>query len=128
MSSQDKEYNSAQEYAQAMIDDIIALEKTLPTSEQLPINLLTYWCEEIQLLAEQCWNNYLTGKRDDYKFDEDEFTDAYNKAGIRYTGDIIEGLVEDGYVQMGIREDGEIVYSATDKGKGYLDRGFKGKI
>ena len=125
MSSQDKEYNSAQEYAQAMIDDIIALEKTLPTNEQLPINLLTYWCEEIQICAEQYWNDYLAGKRDDYKFDEDEFTAAYNKAGIRYTEEIMDKLVEEEYVQMGIREDGEIVYSATDKGKEYLNKGSK---
>lgn len=125
MSSQDKEYNSAHEYAQAMIDDIIVLEKTLPTSEQLPINLLTYWCEEIQICAEQFWGDYVIGKRDSYKFDEDEFTAAYNKAGIRYTEEIVDGLVEDGYVQMGIREDGEIVYSATDKGKEYLNKGYK---
>ena len=123
MSSQDKEYNSAQEYAQAMIDDIIALEKTLPTNDQLPLNLLTYWCEEIQICAEQFWNDYLAGKRDDYKFDEDEFTATYNKAGLRYTGEILEGLVDDGYVQMGVRGDGEIVYSTTDKGKGYLNGG-----
>jgi hypothetical protein len=125
MSSQHEEYNSAQEYAQVMIDDIIALEKTLPTNEQLPINLFTYWCEEIQICAEQYWNDYLAGKRDDYKFDEDEFTAAYNKAGIRYTEEVVDGLVEDGYVQMGIREDGEIVYSATDKGKEYLNKGSK---
>jgi hypothetical protein len=125
MSSQHKEYNSAQEYAQAMINDIIVLEKTLPISEQLPINLLTYWCEEIQICAEQFWNDYLAGKRDDYKFDEDEFTAVYNKAGIRYTEEIMDKLVEEEYVQMGIREDGEIVYSATDKGKEYLNRKHK---
>jgi hypothetical protein len=124
MRAQHEEYNSAQEYAQAMIDDIIALEKTLPTNDQLPINLLTYWCEEIQIWAEQCWNSYLAGKRDDYKFSEDEFTAAYNKAGIRYTEEVVDGLVEDGYVQMGIREDGEIVYSATNKGKEYLNKRY----
>lgn len=122
MSSQYRDYESAQEYAQAMIDDIIALEKTLPTSSQLPLNLLTYWCEEIQTAAEQFWNDYLTGKRDDYKFSEDEFTATYDKAGLRYTGEILEGLVESGHVQMGVRDDGEIVYSTTNKGNEYLGK------
>lgn len=121
MSSQHEDYSSAQEYAQAMIDDIFALEKSLPDNERMTPDLLKYWCKEIRLAAEQCWNDYLAGKRDDYKFDEEEFTETYNKAGLRYTGDIIEGLVEDGYVQMGVREDGEIVYSTTNKGKEYLN-------
>jgi hypothetical protein len=121
MSSQHEDYSSAQEYAQAMIDDILALEKTLPTHEQMTPDLLKYWCIEIKSSAKQYWDEYLAGKRDDYKFSEEEFISTYDKAGLRYTGDIIEGLVEDGYVQMGVREDGEIVYSTTNKGKEYLN-------
>jgi predicted transcriptional regulator len=50
-------------------------------------------------------------------FDEDEFRGLFEKAGIRYTGDILDGLVDKDMVQVGVREDGEIVYSTTSKGK-----------
>ena len=116
-----EEHNSYQEYAQSMIKDIIALENTFPVHEQLPPTLLTYWCEEINSHAEQYWKEYLVGKRESYMFNEEEFKDIFDKAGVRYTSEIVDGLVDEGYVQMGIRDDGEIVYSATDKGKQALD-------
>ena len=116
-----EEYNSYQEYAQSMIKDIIALENTFPVHEQLPPTLLTYWCEEINSHAEQYWKEYLVGKRESYMFNEEEFKEIYDKAGVRYTSEIVDGLVDEGDVQMGIRDDGEIVYSATDKGKQALD-------
>ena len=116
-----EEHNSYQEYAQSMIKDIIALENTFPVHEQLPPTLLTYWCEEINSHAEQYWKEYLVGKRESYMFNEEEFKEIYDKAGVRYTSEIVDGLVDEGYVQMGIRDDGEIVYSATDKGKQALD-------
>jgi len=111
-----REFNSYQEYIQAMIDDIISLEKTIPIHEQLPPTLLTYWCEEINNQAEQYWKEYLIGKRESYIFNESEFKEVFNKAGIRYTSEVVDGLVEEGYMQMGIRDDGELVYSATKKG------------
>jgi len=116
-----KEFNSYQEYAQTLIKDIIALENTFPKHEQLPPTLLTYWCEEINNQVEQYWKEYLIGKRESYVFDESEFREVFDKAGVRYTSEIVDGLVEEGYVQMGISGSGEIVYSATEKGRQALD-------
>jgi len=112
-----EDIKSGAEYAQILIDHIIEGEKELPTEEQLPINLLTYWCEEIEIQADKAWVDYISGKREHFTFDEDEFREIFEKAGMRYSGDVLEGLVDKEMVQMGIREDGEIVYSATDKGK-----------
>ena len=42
-----QEFNSPMEYAQSLIDSIIETEKSLPENEQMPIELLTFWCEEI---------------------------------------------------------------------------------
>ena len=117
---------SGAEYAQLLIDDIIEGEKELPTDQQLPINLLTYWCEEIEIYADKTWVDYITGKRDHFSFYEDEFKDLFDKAGMRYTGDVLDGLVDKEMVQVSIREDGEIVYSTTDKGKQTLkDNGIE---
>jgi hypothetical protein len=117
---------SGAEYAQLLINQIIENEKEVPTGEQLPINLLTYWCEEIESHAEITYHEYLTGKRDHFSFNEDEFRLLFDKAGMRYTGDVLDGLVEKEMVQVSIREDGEIVYSATEKGKQTLkDNGIE---
>lgn len=121
-----KDIKSGAEYAQLLIDNIIEGEKELPTHEQLPINLLTYWCEEIESYAELTYHEYLIGKRDHFSFYEDEFKDLFEKAGMRYSGDILEGLIDKGMVDMGIREDGEIVYSTNEKGKQALkDSGYE---
>lgn len=119
---------SGAEYAQLLIDNIIEGEKQLPADQQLPINLLTYWCDEIKTYAEVTYYKYLVGKRSHFSFDEDEIRDLFEKAGMRYSGDLLEGLMDKEMVQMGIRDDGEIVYSATDKGKKTLDDYEKGNI
>lgn len=112
---------SGADYAQLLIDNIIEGEKEIPASQQLPINLLTYWCEEIELYADQTYSDYLTGKREHFTFDEDEFRGLFEKAGMRYTGDLLDGLVDDGLVDVLIRDDGEIVYQTNDKGKQAMD-------
>jgi len=112
-----EDIKSGAEYAQLLIDNIVKGEKELSTDQQLPINLLTYWCEEIEIQADKAWVDYISGKREHFTFDEDEFRGIFDKAGERYTGDVLDGLVEKEMVQMGIREDGEIVYSTTHKGK-----------
>ena len=72
-----KNIKSGAEYAQLLIDNIIEGEKELPTHEQLPINLLTYWCEEIEIQADKAWVDYISGKREHFTFDEDEFREIY---------------------------------------------------
>lgn len=117
---------SGAEYAQLLIDNIIEGEKELPTNQQLPINLLTYWCDEIKTHAEITYYKYLIGKRAHFSFDEDEFKELFEKAGMRYSGDLLEGLLDKGMVDMSIREDGEIVYSTNEKGKQALkDNGYE---
>ena len=69
-----EDIKSGAEYAQILIDHIIEGEKELPTEEQLPINLLTYWCEEIEIQADKAWVDYISGKREHFTFDEDEYT------------------------------------------------------
>jgi predicted transcriptional regulator len=119
--------NSGADYAQSLIDSIIESEKLLPTDEQLPISLLTYWCEEIESYAELTYHYYITGEREHFAFDADELKELFEKAGMRYTGDILDGLVDKDMVQVSVREDGEMVYSTTDKGKQALKNSKNGK-
>jgi hypothetical protein len=111
------EINNGADYANSVIDGILKIETTLPDDQKLPDTLLSLWFEEIKEYADITWTEYLTGKRDDYMFTEDEITEVYNKAGLRYTQELLNGLVDKGMVDVGIDENGEIVYSTTDKGR-----------
>ena len=107
---------SGADYAKLLIDDIILEEDKLTNDEKLPLPLLGYWCEEIETLADKTWMDYILGKRETFMFEEKEIENTYNRAGLRYTSDLLDGLVDKGMVHMRVREDGEIVYKTTDKG------------
>lgn len=113
--------NSGADYAQIIIDSITKNENLLPIEQQLPINLLTYWCEEIKSYAEITYYEYLIGKRDYFSFDEDEFKGLFEKAGMRYAEDLLNGLIDKDLVDVLVREDGEIIYRTNDKGNQMLD-------
>jgi hypothetical protein len=113
---------SGADYAKLIIDSIILEEDKLTNDKKLPLYLLGYWCEEIENYADKTWQDYILGKRETFIFDEDEMDGLYNRAGMQYTSDILEGLIDTGMVEMGVREDGEIVYKTTDKGNEELKK------
>jgi hypothetical protein len=106
--------NSGQEYAKILV-------KTLRDSveQDFPAELLIYWCQEVSEMAINSYNQYITGKLDTYLLSQEEVTDAYERAGLRYSQFILNGLVDKDLVQVGVGPDGEILYSLTEKGKQY---------
>lgn len=116
-----EDIKSGADYAQLLINNILEGEKLAPTDEQLPINLLTYWCEEIETYADKTWIDYVSGKREHFSFEENEFRELFEKAGMRYSGDILNSLVDEEYVDVLVRDDGEIVYKTNEKGKQALE-------
>ena len=63
------------------------------------------------------YNDYVVGKKDDYLLLDEEITEAYERAGIRYTQEILNVMVDKGIVQANVGEGGEILYSLTEEGK-----------
>lgn len=113
---------SGADYAKLIIDDIILNENELTNDEKVPLPLLNYWCEEIELYADETWHWYVTGKREHFIFDEDEFTGLFEKAGMRYAGEVLDGLVDEGMVDVLVRDDGEIIYKTSEKGNEELNK------
>lgn len=85
----------------------------------MPYELLEYWCENVYDLAVKSYNDYIVGKKETFLLDTEEIEKAYENAGLRYTQDILNGLVDKEVIQALIDETGEIVYSLTEKGKKY---------
>lgn len=111
---------SGEDYARVMINTIVEGESSLPEEERIDVKLLQYWCDEIAIFADKTWNAYIIGERETYIFNDVEFRQLFDNAGLRYASDILNGLVDKDMIQVGVREDGELVYSLTEKGKDHI--------
>ena len=103
--------NSGEDYARLLTNTIKEADGPLPDE------LVEYWCENVWEMAVNSYNDYIAGKIDDYLLSDEEITEAYERAGIRYTQEILNGMVDKGIVQANVGEGGEILYSLTEEGK-----------
>lgn len=101
--------NSGEEYANQLIKIL------KETQEGLPEELLKHWCWEVYQAAVDSFNEYLAGKRDDYLLTQDEIEKCYEKAGLKYSDQVLNQLIDTEHVQASITAEGNIVYSATQK-------------
>ena len=115
------EINNGADYANWVIDGILSIETTVPDDKKLPSKLLVAWFEEIKEYADVTWADYLIGKRDHYSFTDEEITEIYDRAGLNYTQELLNGLVDKGMVEVSIDENGDMLYGITDEGKQALD-------
>lgn len=103
--------NSGEEYANQLVKVLKETQKDLPE------DLLKKWCWEVHLAAVDSFNEYLAGKRDDYLLTVDELEKCYESAGLNYTEEIFNSLVDTEYIQASITPEGDIVYSTAPKKK-----------
>lgn len=103
--------NSGEDYAKLLTNSIKEADGPLPEE------LVEYWCEDIWEMAVNSYNDYIIGKKDNYLLSDVDMNEAFDRAGIRYTQDILNGMVDKGIVQANVDEDGEILYSLTEEGK-----------
>lgn len=109
-----QEINSPEEYAQLLVDSLM---ESGEEDEVMPPELIKYWCENVYSAAIKSYNDYLVGKRETFLLSENEMEEAYDKAGMSYTEDLLNGLLDKDMIQAGINKEGSIVYSLTEEGK-----------
>lgn len=108
------EITSGEDYAKILINTL----RESPDPE-MPDELLNYWCENVHDLAINSYNDYLLGKRDSFMLDIQEIEQAYQNAGLQYTEDLLNGMLDKGVIEALINESGQIVYGLTEKGRNY---------
>lgn len=113
--------NSGAEYAQLVVNNILETESAISEAEQLPIGILTYWFKYINDNANINYTAYIMGNRESYMFTDVEMTDMFNKAGERYTGDLLDSMVDKDLLQVSVSEEGELLYSLSEKGNNVLN-------
>lgn len=109
--------NSGADYANVVITSIINAESELPVDQRLPSLLLTCWCQEIANKADETWMEYITGKRETFLMSDVEMKDLFDKAGMRYVGELVDGMVDNDVLETYVDDKGEILYGLTENGK-----------
>lgn len=113
--------NSGADYAQLVIDTILDAEKTIPVENQMPIALLTYLTQFIEVKADKHWVDYVTGKRETFLFSDTEMEEMFNKAGEKYVSDMLDEMVDKEVLEVSVDDKGEFLYGLTEKGKNALN-------
>ena len=108
-----KGFASGEEYGLHLSYELANLDTGLPS------DLLDYWCDDVYHLAIQSYNDYIIGKRDFYELTVEEIEASYNRASLKFTEEIIDGMVDKELLQVSVDEEGEFLYSLTDKGRDY---------
>jgi hypothetical protein len=119
--------NSGRDYANILIETIIENEKSIPKHQQMPKELIDILSEEIYEFADQTWNEYIVGKRDVFMFNDVEMNDLIDKAGEKYTSELLDGMVDKDLLEVSIDAEGEFLYGLTKKGKDITDQLFGDK-
>ena len=105
---------SGEEYGKLLVNTL----KETPNDETPP-QLLNYWYDNIFEAAVESYNEYIVGNKDTFMLTMEEIEKCYDDAGLKYTQDLLNGMIDKGVIEALINESGEIVYGLTEKGKKY---------
>jgi len=109
--------NSGSDYAQIIIENILATEKTIPVNQQMPIDLLTHLTRLIEEKADVYYSEYIIGKRETFLFSDVDLANMFEKAGELFVSDMIDGLVDKEMLEVSVDASGEFLYGLSEKGK-----------
>ena len=85
----------------------------------LPSDLLDIWCDEVYNMAIESWDNYIIGKKEYFELTVEEIEESYKRSSLKFTENLIDGMVDKELLQVSVDEEGEFLYSLTDKGRDY---------
>jgi hypothetical protein len=110
------DFRDAEHYA-STIRNIIIEEATCVSDEPaLPETLVAYWAENMYDTCYKAYNDYIIGKRDDYKLSDIESYEQFEKAGLQYTQELVDGMVDRDLLEVSVGQGGDLLYSTTKKG------------
>lgn len=113
------EVRNGKQYAQLLINNI---EESI--GNDLDDEFKEIWFDEIEVACEAKYHNYVLGKEENFTLSEKEMFDLYDKSGMRQTEEIVNGLIDKGFLDAFVNEQGGIVYKLSKYGKNYLNNNF----
>jgi len=115
------EFRNAEHYASAIRDIILTAEPD-KGEEDLPETLVKYWAKNMYDACYDAYNNYIMGKRDDYRLTDEEANEEFNKAGLEFTQELLNGMVDKDLLEVSISPEGDLMYNATKKAQKAIKR------
>ena len=112
----ENDFKDAEHYA-STIRDIILNTEPDPEDEPMPVDLINYWADNMYDTCYKAYNDYIIGKRDDYKLSDIESYEQFEKAGLQYTQEMVDGMVDKDLLEVSVGPGGDLLYSTTEKGK-----------
>lgn len=112
----ENDFRDAEHYA-STIRDIILNTEADPEDEPMPVDLINYWANNMYDACYKAYNDYIIGKRDDYRLSDTESFEQYEKAGIKFTQELVNGMVDRDLLEVSVSPEGDLLYSTTEKGK-----------
>lgn len=108
---------SYQEYYAEIVRMIHEAESTAIEDQKMPERLLKLWIDHIHEFCKNSYREYVMGNRESYYMNEEEYDAVFDKAGVDYTDELLNSLIDREFVEVGINEEGEMVYKATELGR-----------
>lgn len=110
------DFRDAEHYA-STIRDIILNTEPENGEEPLPESLVQYWAENMYNACYKAYNDYIIGKRDDFRLTDQESFAEYDKAGLQYTQELVNSMVDKDLLEVSVSPEGDLLYSTTKKGQ-----------
>lgn len=112
------DFRDAEHYASTIRSIIIEEAKRGDIDEPpMPENLIIYWADNMYDTCYKAYNDYIMGKRDDYRLSDIESYKQFEKAGLQYTQEMVDNMVDKDLLEVSVGPGGDLLYSATGKGR-----------
>jgi hypothetical protein len=115
------DFKDAEHYASTIRGIIIEEATRVSDDPAMPEELVAYWAENMYNACYKAYNDYIIGKRDDYRLSDIESYEQYEKAGLQFTQELVNGLVDRDLLEVSVGPGGDLLYSTTNKGSEVVD-------
>lgn len=106
-----------EEYFNELESLIREQELLLPAEDRMDNRLLEIWLKELKAMCDKCYLDYVRGERESFMISELEYDKTFDDAGMQFTSEVLNSLIDKGMIEVSVGEDGDLLYSATDYGK-----------
>ncbi len=101
-------------YIEEIVFEIYKVEYSKPESERMDNTFLLTWIKEIEESCERMYEHYLIGKREHYQMSVEEYEEIFDEAGLKYSEQILDNLIDGDQIVAEINKHGKILYKKND--------------
>jgi hypothetical protein len=105
------------EYIDSLIQSITELEESSNPEYRMEERQFELFKEHLVRTCNDNYRKYLRGELDSYEITEQQYDDVYDESCLEYASEVLDNLVDMGFMEASVSETGEILYGAIDHNK-----------